>query len=71
MISEPSKHISLLFAKWESSLSEKERLVKQISSMEIAHKEDMLLQLEQQKVEYEGRIADAAEKAKLEGRNEL
>ncbi|XP_060586593.1 forkhead-associated domain-containing protein 1-like isoform X3 [Ruditapes philippinarum] len=63
---EPSKHISLLFAKWESSLSEKERLVKQISSMEIAHKEDMLLQLEQQKVEYEGRIADAAEKAKLE-----
>lgn len=36
--------------------------------MEVRHKEDLHLQLEQQKVEMEGRITDSAEKAKLEGK---
>ena len=64
---EPSKHIALLYAKWESALGEKERLVKQMADMEIKFKEELQQQLELQKVEAEGKITDAAEKAKLEG----
>ncbi|XP_052213963.1 forkhead-associated domain-containing protein 1-like isoform X2 [Dreissena polymorpha] len=63
---EPSKHIALLFAKWETALSDKERLVKQISDLESRHREDLASQSTQQKTEVEGLVADAVEKAKLE-----
>ena len=66
-LTEPSKHINLLFAKWESAIGEKERLVKQISEMEVRFKEDLHEQLESQKTDAEGRISDAVEAAKLEG----
>lgn len=69
VFSEPSKHIALLFAKWETALSDKERLVKQISDLESRHREDLASQSAQQKTEVAGLVTDAVEKAKLEGTN--
>lgn len=66
-MTEPSKHIALLFAKWESSIKDKDRLVKQIADLEAKHKEDVALLNEQNKTDADGRIQDAVEKAKLEG----
>ncbi|XP_052820992.1 forkhead-associated domain-containing protein 1-like isoform X2 [Mya arenaria] len=63
---EPSKHINLLFAKWESAISDKERLVKQMSEIEVRHKEELELQISQQKTDLDGQVSDAVEKAKLE-----
>ena len=66
-ITEPGKHIALLYAKWESAIGEKDRLVKQMGEMETRFKEDLHQQLEAQKTDAEGNISDAVEKAKLEG----
>lgn len=57
-----------MYAKWESALGEKDRLVKQISDMETRFKEDLHQQLEAQKADAESNITDAVEKAKLEGK---
>ncbi|KAL4221029.1 Forkhead-associated (FHA) phosphopeptide binding domain 1 [Mactra antiquata] len=62
----PSKHIALLFAKWESSIKDKDRLVKQISDLESKHKEDISLLEGQHKTDLKGLLQDAAEKARLE-----
>lgn len=63
----PGKHIDLLFAKWESAISEKEKLMSQITQIEEQHKIDIELQINLQKDDAENRIADAVEKARLEG----
>ncbi|KAK3583389.1 hypothetical protein CHS0354_040353 [Potamilus streckersoni] len=67
----PGKHIGLLYAKWETALREKERLVKQISQQEEQYKQDLQTQLKAQKEEAQQRIADAVEKAKLEVEEKL
>lgn len=61
-----SKQIALLYAKWESSLNEKERLVKQLNDSEAHYKEDIRLQAQQQQNDFDGRVADAVEKARLQ-----
>ena len=68
IIAEPGKHISLLFAKWESAIGEKDRLVKQMAEMEKKFKEDLHEQLNSQKTDSESRISDAVEAARLECR---
>ena len=60
-----------MFAKWESAISDKERLVGQMSDMEARHKEQMTLQVQQKNVEIEDKIEDAVQKAKLEGKTKM
>jgi len=67
LFSEPGKHIALLFAKWETSIGEKERLMKQITDMEARHKEELDLKINQQQTESQDAVTEAVEKAKLEG----
>ena len=71
IIAEPGKHISLLFAKWESAIGEKDRLVKQMAEMEKKFKEDLHEQLNSQKTDSESRISDAVEAARLECRFDI
>lgn len=67
----PWKHIELLFAKWESALSEKDRLSAQIAEMEGHHQEDVRVKLDALQRDMEGKLADAVERARLEGEEKL
>ena len=66
--SAPDKHIHALFSKWEASISEKERLVSQISLLEEQYKTDMERQVSIVKQDSDNRVVDAVEKAKVEGK---
>ncbi|XP_025083413.1 forkhead-associated domain-containing protein 1-like [Pomacea canaliculata] len=63
----PNTHIELLYAKWESALSEKERLTVQIQEMKAHHQEELKVRLEGLQKEMESKLLDAVEKARLEG----
>lgn len=65
----PDKHILALFSKWEASISEKERLVSQISTLEQQYKTDLERQVSMTKQDSDNRVTDAVEKARLEGKN--
>nr|KAG5691839.1 hypothetical protein BaRGS_033443 [Batillaria attramentaria] len=67
----PWKHIELLWAKWESALSEKDRLTAQMAEMEGHHQQDLQLKLDALQKEMEDKLADAVEKARLEGEEKL
>lgn len=64
----PDKHILSLFSKWEASISEKERLVSQISTLEQQYKADLERQVSMTKQDSDNRVTDAVEKARLEGK---
>ncbi|KAL8571126.1 hypothetical protein ACOMHN_010587 [Nucella lapillus] len=67
----PAKHIELLYAKWESALSEKDRLVAQIAELESHHQDNVNLKLDAQRNDLDNRLMDAVEKARLEGEEKL
>lgn len=67
----PWKHIELLFAKWESALSEKDRLTAQMAEMENQHQQDVKEKLDSLRIEMNNKVIDAAEKARLEGEEKL
>lgn len=67
----PDKHIHSLFSKWETSISEKERLVSQIASLEEQHKIEMERQISIAKQDSDNRVVDAVEKAKIEAEDRL
>ena len=67
----PGKHIHALFSKWEASISEKERLVSQISVLEEQYKTDMERQVSIVKQDSDNRVVDAVEKTKLEAEERL
>jgi len=58
-----------LFAKWESSIGERERLATQITQLEQQYKADLEFNLNTQKSDAQNRIADAMEKTRLEGQH--
>ncbi|XP_041377668.1 forkhead-associated domain-containing protein 1-like isoform X3 [Gigantopelta aegis] len=68
---DPSKHIETLFAKWESAISEKDRLMSQIAELDEHHRADLALQLDAQKQDLENQLTDAVERARLEGEEKL
>ncbi|XP_021372851.1 forkhead-associated domain-containing protein 1-like isoform X2 [Mizuhopecten yessoensis] len=68
---EPGKHILLLFAKWESSLSEKERLMSQITQVETQYKEELARNRTMAEEDAENRVRDAIEKTRLGGEEKL
>ncbi|XP_069112463.1 forkhead-associated domain-containing protein 1-like isoform X2 [Argopecten irradians] len=68
---EPGKHIQLLFAKWESSISEKERLTAQITQVEQQYKEELSRNRTMAEEDAENRVRDAIEKTRLEGEDKL
>ncbi|XP_033764191.1 LOW QUALITY PROTEIN: forkhead-associated domain-containing protein 1-like [Pecten maximus] len=68
---EPGKHILLLFAKWESSISEKERLMAQITQVEQQYKEELTRNRTVAEEDSENRVRDAIEKTRLEGEEKL
>ncbi|CAC5400757.1 unnamed protein product [Mytilus coruscus] len=67
----PDKHILSLFSKWEASISEKERLVSQISTLEQQYKADLERQVSITKSDSDNRVTDAVEKARLEAEERL
>ncbi|KAH9524788.1 hypothetical protein Btru_027827 [Bulinus truncatus] len=68
---EPSKHIELLLAKWESSFSETDSLKSQLAALQESHKSEMELRLSALTTDMEAKLQDAVEKAKLEGETKL
>ncbi|XP_046562957.1 forkhead-associated domain-containing protein 1-like [Haliotis rubra] len=62
----PGSHIQMLFAKWESAITDQERLETQLAEMEERHKEELKEKLDALKEEMDNRLVDAVEKARLE-----
>ncbi|XP_067659401.1 forkhead-associated domain-containing protein 1-like [Haliotis asinina] len=62
----PGSHIQMLFAKWESAITDKERLESQLTEMEQHHKEELKEKLDALKEEMDNKLVDAVEKTRLE-----
>jgi len=68
---DPGKHILTLWSKWESSVSEKERLEKQLAEAEVNHQAELELKVTQLRAEFEELKQDAVEKTRLAGETKL
>ncbi|XP_012938501.1 forkhead-associated domain-containing protein 1 [Aplysia californica] len=68
---DPGKHIALLYSKWESSLTEKQRLEKLLTDTESANKSELEHKMAAVVSEWEHRLQDAVEKTRLEGEEKL
>ncbi|CAL1541605.1 unnamed protein product [Lymnaea stagnalis] len=64
---DPGKHIEALYSRWESSLSETEKLKAQIASQVESYKSELEVQMNALTAEMEAKVQDAVEKTKLEG----
>lgn len=65
---EPGKHILLLFAKWESSIGEKDRLTSQISEAEQQYKLELERLRATSEEDMDNKVKDAIERTRLEGK---
>ena len=63
----PSKHINDLFGKWETAIKEKDGAEATIKTVEANHKAELATQAANLKQEMSEKIAEAREKARLEG----
>lgn len=68
---DPGKHIESLYSRWESSISESEKLKAQIASQVESYRSELELQMNALTAEMEAKIQDAVEKTKLEDETKL
>ena len=67
MFSAPGQHIQHLFARWESAISEKEKLQGHVSELQEKFKADLEMQVKVAVEDGDNKVKDALEKAKIEG----